>query len=54
VTAFEGLNKIQNGGQVSSSSVWRVTYYDHLCFSFFFRIFAVSMATAAILKKINP
>ena len=21
--------------QVSSSSVWRVTYYDHLCFSFF-------------------
>ena len=55
---FFGLSRFTRCGfcfyQVSSSSVWRVTYYDHLCFSFFFSIFAVSMATAAILKKINP
>ena len=40
--------------QVSSISVWRVTCYDHFCvitFFFFFSILAVSMATAAILKK---
>jgi hypothetical protein len=40
--------------QVSSISVWRVTCYDHFCVFKFFSILAVSMATAAILKKINP
>ena len=42
--------------QVSSITVWRVTCYDHFCvfFHFFFSILAVSMATAAILIKINP
>jgi hypothetical protein len=40
--------------QVSSISVWRVTCYDHFCVFQFFSILAVSMATAAILKKINP
>jgi hypothetical protein len=35
----------------SSISVWRVTCYDHFCVFQFFRILAVSMATAAILKK---
>jgi hypothetical protein len=37
---FFGLSRFTRCGfcfyQVSSSSVWRVTYYDHLCFSFFF------------------
>ena len=37
--------------QVSSSSVWRVTCYDLFCVFNFFSILAVSMATAAILKK---
>ena len=37
--------------QVSSISVWRVTCYDHFCVFHFFSILAVSMATAAILKK---
>jgi hypothetical protein len=38
--------------QVSSISVWRVTYYDHFCvFHFFFSILAISMATAAMLEK---
>ena len=37
--------------QVSSISVWRVTGYDHFCVFQFFSILAVSMATAAILKK---
>ena len=37
--------------QVSSISVWRVTCYDHFCVFQFFSILAVSMATAAILKK---
>ena len=37
--------------QVSSISVWRVTCYDHFCAFQFFSIVAVSMATAAILKK---
>jgi hypothetical protein len=37
--------------QVSSISVWRVTSYDHFCVFQFFSILAVSMATAAILKK---
>jgi hypothetical protein len=37
--------------QVSSISVWRVTCYDHFCVFIFFSILAVSMATAAILKK---
>jgi hypothetical protein len=40
--------------QVSSISVWRVTCYDHFCVFLFLSILAVSMATAAILKKINP
>jgi hypothetical protein len=37
--------------QVSSISVWRITRYDHFCVFQFFSILAVSMATAAILKK---
>ena len=37
--------------QVSSISVWRVTCYDHFCVFQFFSILAISMATAAILKK---
>jgi hypothetical protein len=37
--------------QVSSISVWRVTCYDHFYVFQFFRILAISMATAAILKK---
>jgi hypothetical protein len=32
-------------------SVWQVTCYDHFCVFQFFSILAVSMATAAILKK---
>jgi hypothetical protein len=40
--------------QVSSISVQRVTCYDHFCVFKFFSILAVSMAMAAILKKINP
>jgi hypothetical protein len=36
---------------VSSISVRRVTCYDHFCVFQFFSIVAVSMATAAILKK---
>jgi hypothetical protein len=40
--------------KVSSISVRRVTCYDHFCVFQFFSILAVSMATAAILKKINP
>jgi hypothetical protein len=39
--------------QVSSISVRRVTCYDYFCAFQFFSILAVSMATAAILKKIN-
>jgi hypothetical protein len=34
-----------------SISVWRVTCYDHFCVFQFFSILAVSLATAAILKK---
>ena len=37
--------------QVSSISVRRVTCYDQFCVFQFFSILAVSMATAAILKK---
>ena len=37
--------------QVSSISVRRVTCYDYFCVFQFFSILAVSMATAAILKK---
>jgi hypothetical protein len=37
--------------QVSSISVWRVTCYDNFCVFKFYSIFAVSMATAAILNK---
>ena len=40
--------------QVSSISVWRVTCYGHFCVFQFFCILAISMAMAAILKKINP
>ena len=40
--------------QISSLSVRRVTCYDHFCVFQFFSILAVSIATAAILKKINP
>ena len=39
---------------VSSISVRRVTYYDPFCVFLFLSIFDVSMATAAIFKKINP
>ena len=38
---------------VSSISVRRVTYYDPFCAFQFLSIFDVSMATAAIFKKIN-
>jgi hypothetical protein len=37
--------------QVSSISVWQVTYYDNFCVFRIFRILAISMATAAILKN---
>jgi hypothetical protein len=40
--------------QVASISVRRVTCYDHFCVFQFFSISAVSMATAAILKKSTP
>ena len=40
--------------QVSSISVGIVTCFDNFCVFQFFSILAVSMATAAILKKINP
>ena len=52
---FFGLSRSTRCGccsyQVSSISVWRVTCYDHFCVFQFFSIFAVSMATVAILKK---
>jgi len=52
---FLGLSRSTRCGcssyQVSSISVWRVTCYDHFCFIQYFSILAVSMATAAILKK---
>jgi hypothetical protein len=52
---FFGLTRSTRCGccsyQVSSISVWRVTCYDHFCVFHFFSILAVSMATAAILKK---
>ena len=52
---FFGLSRSTSCGccsyQVSSISVWRVTCYDHFCVFQFFSILAVSMATAAILKK---
>jgi hypothetical protein len=41
VAAFEGLEKFKMG----------VTCYDHFCVFHFFSILAISMATAAILKK---
>ena len=54
-TDFFGLSRSTHCGccsyQVSSISVWRVTCYDHCCVFQFFSILAVSMATAAILKK---
>jgi hypothetical protein len=52
--SFWRVDKIQNevtSYQVSSISVRRVTCYDHFCVFQFFSILAVSMATAAILKK---
>ena len=53
---FVGLSRSARCGccsyQVSSISVWRVTFYDHFCvFHFCFCILAVSMATAVILEK---
>ena len=36
--------------QISSISVRRITCYDHFCVFQFLNIFAISMATAAILK----
>ena len=52
---FFGLSRSTRCGccsyQVSSISVRRVTCYDHFCVFNFFSILAVSMATAAILKK---
>jgi hypothetical protein len=52
---FFGLSRSTRCGccsyQVSSISVWRVICYDHFCVFQFFSILAVSMATAAILKK---
>jgi hypothetical protein len=54
---FFGLSRSTSCGccsyQVSSISVRRVTCYDHFCVFQFFRILAISMATAAILKKSN-
>jgi hypothetical protein len=54
---FCGLSRSTRCGccsyQVSSISVWRVTCYDHFCVFHFFSILAVSMATAAILKKLT-
>ena len=52
---FFGLSRSTRCGccsyQVSSISLWRVTCYDHFCAFNFFSILALSMATAAILKK---
>jgi hypothetical protein len=52
---FFGLSRSTRRGccsyQVSSISVQRVTCYDHFYVFQFFSILAVSMATAAILKK---
>jgi hypothetical protein len=52
---FFGLSRSTRSGccslQVSSISVRRVTCYDNFCVFQFFSILAVSMATAAILKK---
>jgi hypothetical protein len=52
---FFGLSRSTSCGccsyQVSSISLRRVTCYDHFCVFQFFSILAVSMATAAILKK---
>jgi hypothetical protein len=52
---FCGLSRSTRCGccsyQDSSISVRRVTCYDHFCVFHFFSILAVSMATAAILKK---
>ena len=58
IPIFFGLSRSTSCGccsyQVSSISAQRVTCYDHFCVFQFFSILAVSMATAAILKKINP
>ena len=52
---FVGLSRSTRCGccsyQVSSISIQRVTRYDHFCVFQFCSILAVSMATAAILKK---
>ena len=52
---FFGLSRSTRCGccsyQVSLISAWRVTCYDHFCVLNYFSILAVSMATAAILKK---
>jgi hypothetical protein len=55
IPIFFGLSRFTRCGccsyQVSSISVRRVTCYDYFCVFQFFSILAVSMATAAILKK---
>jgi hypothetical protein len=55
IPIFFGLSPSTRCGccsyQVSSISVRRVTCYDNFCVFQFFSILAVSMATAAILKK---
>jgi hypothetical protein len=58
IPIFFGLSRSTRSGccsyQVSSISVRRVTRYDHFCVFQFFSLLFVSMAMAAILKKINP
>jgi hypothetical protein len=52
---FFGLSRFTGCGccsyKVSSISVWRVACYDHFCVFQFSSMLAISMATAAILKK---
>jgi hypothetical protein len=55
IPKYFGLSRSTRCGccsyQVSSISAGRVTCYDNFCVFNFFSILAVSMATAAILKK---
>ena len=55
ISIFLGLSRSTRCGccsyQVSSISARRVICYDHFCVFKLFSILAVSMATAAILKK---
>jgi hypothetical protein len=54
IPIFFGLSRSTRCGccsyQISSISVRRITCYDHFCVFQFLKKFAVSMATAAILK----